>query len=129
MMGSMDGPNRGELGEWATKIEQLGRHTDALTRLGKEIKKRDAKVTVVIGKIEEEVEAGQALARATGEAIKERLSDRGLDNSDRARVEKLAAQFENAGTKFSDISHQVLEQGRAANQAGGGDVRGGGGGG
>ena len=33
-------------------------------------RRRDAKVGVLIRKIEEEVEAGQALARATGEAIK-----------------------------------------------------------
>jgi hypothetical protein len=114
------------MGEWAAKIEQLGRHTDTLNKLGKEMDKyadaspepctqraapspgdahamrggacrRGVDVSAIIGKIEAEMEAGQALARETGEAIKARLSDRSLGEGDRAEVERLGAQFQARG--------------------------------
>jgi hypothetical protein len=67
-------PPSSELGEWATKIEQLGRHTDALTRLGKEIKKYAPLNQILTapsrgpgGGLSRDVSTGTSLTRGRGE--------------------------------------------------------------
>lgn len=94
----------------AKSISRLERCSKVLFTLCKDLNPKKSNLRSIQQQVDDELDAGNKLVTEIWKILKAKKKDRNLEPGLRLRVDKLAEEFGDAGSRFEEISRKVLEQ-------------------